>query len=160
MLTRSLLAVDLGLRTGLALFGGDGRLLWYRSTNFGSMARLKRGAFAVLNGIPDLGWMVLEGGGAVAEVWMREADRRRVVVRRISAERWRREFLYVREQRSGKLAKRNADELARRVIEWSGAPRPTSLRHDAAEAILIGLWGVLEVGWLPALPAELRRGFG
>ncbi|MBC8076709.1 MAG: hypothetical protein H7Y32_11595, partial [Chloroflexales bacterium] len=46
---------------------------------------------------------------------------------------------------------------ARRVIAWAGAPRPTSLRHDAAEAILIGLWGALEVGWLPALPPELRR---
>jgi hypothetical protein len=46
------------------------------------------------------------------------------------------------------------------VIEWSGITRPTSLRHDAAEAILIGLWGVLEAGWLPALPPELRAGCG
>jgi LexA DNA binding domain len=29
-----------------------------------------------------------------------------------------------------------------------GAAHPTSLRHDAAEAMLIGLWSVLEVGWL------------
>jgi hypothetical protein len=31
------------------------------------------------------------------------------------------------------------------------------LRHDTAEAILIGLWGVLEVGWLERLPDDLRR---
>ena len=48
------------------------------------------------------------------------------------------------------------EPLARRVIEWSNAPRPTSLRHDAAEAILIGLWGVLQAGQLPRLPTELR----
>ncbi len=154
---RSLLAVDLGLKTGLALYGGDGRLVWYRSTNFGSMARLKRGAFSVLNGIPDLTWMVLEGGGEIAEVWEKEAERRRVAVRRIAAHHWRERLLYVREQRTGKLAKRNAGEIARRVIDWSGAARPTSLRHDAAEAILIGLWGVLYVEWLDALPAEVRR---
>jgi hypothetical protein len=47
--------------------------------------------------------------------------------------------------------------LARRVIAWSEARRPTSLRHDAAEAILTGLWGVLEVGWLDSLPEELGR---
>ncbi|MFL5542498.1 MAG: hypothetical protein ACJ8J0_26165 [Longimicrobiaceae bacterium] len=42
-------------------------------------------------------------------------------------------------------------------IEWSGAPRATSLRHDAAEAILIGFWAVLDIGWLPEIPPALRR---
>ncbi|MBI4581226.1 MAG: hypothetical protein HY718_16105 [Planctomycetes bacterium] len=58
--------------------------------------------------------------------------------------------------RTGPQAKRHAGTLARRAIEWSGAARPTSLRHDAAEAILIGLYGVVQVGWLPRLPAELH----
>ncbi len=39
---QTLLAVDLGVRTGLALYGGDGRLLRYRSQNFGSAARLRQ----------------------------------------------------------------------------------------------------------------------
>jgi len=47
--------------------------------------------------------------------------------------------------------------MARRVILWSGVQKPTSLRHDAAEAILAGLWGVIDVGWLESLPLELRR---
>lgn len=38
------------------------------------------------------------------------------------------------------------------MIDWSGARRPTSLRHDAAEAIMIGLWGVLHLGWLVPSP--------
>lgn len=74
-----------------------------------------------------------------------------------SAEDWRASLLYPREQRSGIDAKRTADVLARRVIEWSRAPRATSLRHDAAEAILIGFWGALSLGWLASVPLALRR---
>lgn len=47
--------------------------------------------------------------------------------------------------------------LTRGIIVGSGAAKPTSLKHDAAEAILLGLWAVLEVGWLVRVPAELRR---
>ncbi|MBB4635296.1 hypothetical protein [Longimicrobium terrae] len=153
----SLLAVDLGLRTGLALFGADGRLIWYRSQNFGSAPRLRRGVHGLLHTLPELRWLVMEGGGPLADIWEKEADRRGLQVRRIGADVWRRELLWDREQRSGAAAKANADPLARRVIDWSGAARPTSLRHDAAEAILVGLWGVLHTGILPALPPELRR---
>jgi hypothetical protein len=78
-------------------------------------------------------------------------------VRQISAETWRRLLLYAREQRSGAQAKEHATALARRIILWSEARHPTSLRDDAAEAILIGLWGALEVGWLTEFPVVVRR---
>lgn len=153
----SLLAVDLGLRTGLALYGSDGRLQWYRSQNFGSNARLKRGAFGVLKDLAGVEHLVLEGGGRLADLWAKEGARRGLRVRVVDAHTWRQVLLYPRERRSGGEAKAAADTLARRVIAWSGASRPTSLRHDAAEAILVGLWGVLQTGWLPELPAELQR---
>jgi hypothetical protein len=153
----TLLAIDLGLSTGLALYGADGRLAWYRSHNYGSAARLRRGAYALLSDTPGLVWLVIEGGGNLADIWEHAAAQQGISVRRISAEIWREQLLYVRERRSGAQAKQHADALARRVIEWSGAARPTALRHDTAEAILIGLWGVLELGWLPALPPEVRR---
>jgi len=153
----SLLAVDLGVRTGLALYGRDGRLKWYRSRNFGTIQRLRRGVSAVLDGISDIDRLVLEGGGELAEIWEREAIRRALPVIKINAELWRKEFLYPREQRSGRDAKQKAGEMARLVILWSGVRKPTSLRHDAAEAILAGLWGVMDVGWLKSLPPELRR---
>ena len=152
-----LLAVDLGLRSGMALFGADGRLRWYRSQNFGSQTRLKRAVPSVLQSAGPLAWLVLEGGGPVADVWEREAARRALPVLRVAAQDWRASLLYAREQRSGSDAKEAADGLARRVIEWSGAPRPTSLRHDAAEAILLGLWGAVELGWLGQIPPEVRR---
>ncbi len=153
----SLLAVDLGLRTGLALYGADGRLRWYRSQNFGSNARLRRGASGVLHGLDGLEYLVLEGGGTLAELWAKEGARRGLKVRVVDAGTWRSVLLYPRERRSGADAKAVADTLARRVIAWSDAARPTSLRHDAAEAILVGLWGVVQAGWLPGVPPALRR---
>lgn len=151
----SLLAVDVGIRTGLAAYRDDGHLIWYRSQNFGAAARLKRAIPALLHEAFDPAEVVLEGGGPLVEHWTTMSERHGARVLRVSAEAWRSFFLLSREQRSGEQAKRVADGVARRVIEWSNAPRPTSLRHDAAEAILIGLWGVLQVGWLKALPKGL-----
>ena len=153
----SLLAVDLGLKTGLALYGADNRLVWYRSHNFGTAERLKRGVPGILDMIPDLKVIVVEGGGNLAMIWEREAQRRGLALVKIGAESWRPLFLHPREQRSGSDAKRFAGDMARKVIAWSQLPRPTSLRHDAAEAVLIGLWGLLQVGMLPELPRELQR---
>ena len=153
----ALLAVDLGVRTGFACFGEEGRLRWYRSQNFGAAARLRRAIPGLLASPDDLTRVVIEGGGPLAESWRAEAERRGALVQRVSAEEWRSLFLLPREQQSGPQAKEVARRLARRVIEWSGAPRPTSLRHDAAEAVLIGLWGVLSAGWLRALPPGLLR---
>lgn len=152
----SLLAVDLGLRTGLALFGKDGRLQWYRSQNFGSKARLKRGAHGVLKDLPDLAVLFLEGGGGVANLWQRAAERRSIPVHQTSAEQWRRELLHPRQRRTGAQAKDEAGRMARRVIAWSEAAAPTSLRHDAAEAICLGLWAAVALGWLDGVPASVR----
>ena len=152
----SLLAVDLGVRTGLAGYGDDGRLRWYRSQNFGSSPRLRRAVPGILAGVPDLTRLVVEGGGPLTAHWTAEAERRRIEVHQVTAETWRAVFLLEREQRTGVAAKAVAGKLARRVVEWSGAPRPTSLTHDAAEAILIGLC-VLAAGWLRQLPPAVLR---
>lgn len=152
---RTLLAVDLGLRAGLALFGGDGRLLWARSHNFGSRERLRRGAHGILSAVEGLAAVYVEGDRSLGAVWLREAQKQGgcVMGRAVAPETWRERLLLPRERRSGEEAKAAADVLARRVFAWSGLPRPTALRHDAAEAVLIGLFGVLELGWLDALPA-------
>jgi hypothetical protein len=147
----TLLAVDLGVRTGLALFRSDGRLVWYRSQNFGNAARLRRAVGGLLNECGDLAWVFLEGGGPLADIWLAATAKRAVQTRRVAAEDWRADVLLQRQQRRGPQAKRAADIVARRVIEWSSAARPTSLRHDAAEAILLGVWGAWQVGWLSSL---------
>ena len=140
-----LLSVDMGLKTGLALFGRDGRLIWYRSQNYASGRRLKSAVHGIFKEQSDVSILVIE-----------EANRKNIKFFQIDADAWREKFLYKREQRSGKQAKQNAQVIAKKVIEWSGAKRPAALRHDAAEAILAGLWGVLEAGWLKAVPKEIR----
>jgi len=153
-----LLAVDLGLKTGLALYGNNGKHIWYRSHNYGTTERLRRGAFGIMDSIPDLTAIVIEGGGNLATVWEKEAERRGTSFCRVGAEVWRQLFLLPREQRTGIEAKRWAGHMARKIITWSHTVQPSSLRHDAAEAMRVGLWGVLHLGWLQSLPAELRRG--
>ncbi len=145
-----LLAVDLGVKTGLALYSQDGKLQWYRSHNFGSVPRLRRAVPGLLHAIPQLAWLILEGGGVIADIWKREAARQHIAVRQIHAETWRQVLLYPRQQRDGAMAKNSAIAMAQEEIVRSGARRPTALRDDAAEAILIGLWGVLEVDWITA----------
>ncbi len=138
--------MDLGLRTGLALFERDGWLRWYRSQHFGTRTQLRRAVPALLetSGVTHL---VLEGGGPIALIWVHEARRRGIAVRQISAEVWRNRLLTPKQQLSRERSKQSAQALARQVIAMSNAPKPTSLRHDAAEAILIGYWAVLEEGW-------------
>jgi hypothetical protein len=153
-----LIAVDLGLRTGVAVYGRDGRLQRYRSQHFGDRNALRRGALGALDlvrGGAAVRWLVLEGDVQMAAIWARAGERRGASSVVVQAERWRSVLLHPVERRDARRAKTAADGLARAVIAWSGAPAPTSLRHDAAEAVLAGLWGVLEVGWLPALPPAL-----
>ena len=152
----ALLAVDLGLKTGLAMFARDGRLEWYRSRNFGSRARLRRAAGAILKEAGDVQVLVLEGGGDIAVPWITEARRRGLQVLQLDAGVWRKTLLLDRHQRSGKDAKKHADKLARRIIEQLAGKKPTSLRHDAAEAICIGLWGLNQLGWIPELHAIIK----
>jgi hypothetical protein len=135
-----LLAVDLGLRCGWATFDGDGRLLAYGSRHFGNRTALRKAIPRILGEYPQLGLLVIEGGGDLFVPWEKEAARRSIAVKQVMGEEWRRQILLPRQQTSGKDAKAAADGLAREVIERSGAKRPTSLRHDAAEAILVGTW--------------------
>jgi hypothetical protein len=154
----ALLAVDLGLRTGFAAFARDGRLVWTRSQNLGTRGRLKAAAASFLDDLGGLERLVLEGGGDLARLWAAAGEKRGLTVRVVHAERWRSDLLYARDRRTGADAKAAADRLARSVIAWSGAPAPKGpLRHDAAEAVGVGLWGVIEAGWLDGVPEPVRR---
>ena len=120
------------------------------------MSRLKKGVAGVIKPLDELAWVVVEGDRRMAEIWEAAAGHRGARFDWVSPERWRQSLLLPRKQRSGAKAKAEADVLARKVIRWSELKGPTSLRHDAAEAILIGLWAVLSLGWLKDNP--LRKG--
>jgi predicted TIM-barrel fold metal-dependent hydrolase len=135
-----ILAVDLGLRCGWAAFGAAGRLFGYGSRHFGTRAMLRKAVPRILEQFPNLDLLVVEGGGDLFVPWEKEAARRNVTVKQVMGEEWRKTILLPSQRRSGENAKAAADGLAREVIERAGAKRPTSLRHDAAEAILVGAW--------------------
>lgn len=135
-----MLAIDLGLHSGWAAFAPEGRLVAYGSRHFGSRATLRKAVPQILDLYPSLSLLVVEGGGDLFVPWEKEAARRSIPVKQISGEDWRKSILLPWQRRTGKDAKAAADGIAREVIERSGAKRPTSLRHDAAEAILVGAW--------------------
>jgi hypothetical protein len=146
----ALLAVDLGLKTGVACFDRTGRPLWARSRRLPSMAALKRWLRGLLLDMPVLEVLVLEGGGAVATAWEREAVRRDLEVLRLSAEEWRGALLFKRQRGGSSVAKAGAGVLARRILVGSGVAGPTPLTHDAAEALCIGHYAVGLLGWTEA----------
>lgn len=151
-----LLAIDAGVKMGLALFQKPGKLVWYRSHNMGSVSSLRKAAYSLLHSLDNLTFIVVEGGGPVADAWIKEAKKMDIQIIETDAGEWRKEILFTREQRHGSTAKQTAILLSRQIIEKSLAPSMNSPTHDAAEAILIGLWGCKTAGWIEELPL-LRR---
>lgn len=143
----ALLAVDAGIRTGLALIDRRGRLLWCRSHNLGSMTRLKKAANRMLFELPDLEYVVVEGGGQTADIWEHAASKRELTFWLIQADHWRADFLLPKQRQSGHKAKIAARTLVDKITRAEGWSSPTPPRHDAAEAALIGLWATVRLGW-------------
>ena len=154
--SQHLLAVDVGLHTGLALFDSEAQLLWYRSHHLASPTKLKRLASKLLRESPRPTQLFLEGSGQLAAIWQQEADKLAIHSVQIHAQQWRSQLFHDRQHRSGAQAKREAAGLARQVITQLGNKQPTSLRHDTAEAVLVGLYGLLQLGWLESWPPHSR----
>lgn len=139
----SLLAVDAGLRCGLALFDiTTGQLRWFRSHNFGALPRLRRAAASLIKEIPDVTACVIEGGGAIADPWIKSASFHHIEYRQIAAEHWRSGMLLSRQRRSGADAKKAALVSARSTISQAADKRAKDITDDTAEAILIGEWAI------------------
>lgn len=149
----ALLAVDAGVRTGLALLDRDGRILWCRSHNLGNTARLKKAAARVLYELPALEYLIVEGGGQTAGIWEHAAARRGLPCMLVQAQDWRADFLLPRQMASGNKAKAAACALVAAILRREGWSSPTTPGHDAAEAALVGLWAAVRLGWraMPAL---------
>ena len=102
-----LLAIDLGLRTGLAVYGRDGKLVWYRSRNYGNKTRLRKAARSVIEEAGTVHVVAIEGGGDIALPWVHEIERRDIELIQVQAESWRKDLLLSRHQRNGPQAKKH-----------------------------------------------------
>jgi len=149
-----LLAVDLGLKAGMALYDGSGALRWCRSTHFASKKVLRQAVPSILKNNPGISHLVMEGDRILAEIWEKAARRRHITCERVRPEVWRQSLLLPRQQRTGADAKRHAMQMATEIIRASPSRNPTSLQVDAAEAVLIGYWAVQAHGWAVDSPKQ------
>lgn len=154
----NLLAVDLGVKTGMAIFTSEGKLLWYGSRNYGSKNSLRSDIPRLLQQYGPLRRLVLEGGGALYEVWQREAQREQIPVTAFHADYWREMFFGSGYLMHTDKAKVKAVEMAERVINQLGVYKFSTPVHHAAEAILAGLCFLYEEG-LVNFPTEIQRLF-
>ena len=151
-----LLALDLGLRFGWACYTDDARLIAYGSHHCAKRAKLKSIAWSTLSKLPTGSEVYIEGGGVLLDVWCKEARRRQVICHVLHAERWRADCLLPRDQQSGASAKRKAQTLSRTIITTQSGQAPISLRHDTAEATLMGWWALYQSEWIS--PTEFKQG--
>lgn len=151
-----LMAVDLGVRTGLAVFGSDGRLYWYRSQNFGTAARLRRAVPWILSLQDDLRYIVIEGGGPLLKIWESGLRHTSVELIRIMAEDWRNEIFYPKEHQNRRQSKANSVYYAMRAVHQLAVHRITPVDDNTADAILAGLYGMKLLGWIDN-PREYLR---
>ena len=118
------------------------------SRNLGRRSRLRQAARSLLAPYHELEWIVAEGDPNLAKAWF--GARPGATSRLLSAEIWRPAFFTPRQRSSGSKAKSEAEKLAREVMRAAGLAAPSGLTDDAAEAVLIGLWAVTELGWRQA----------
>lgn len=156
----ALLAVDLGLRCGLAWFVrgelGEVRLVRHRCTEFHTRTRLKAAVGGILAEVPGLIAVVAEGDRGLWAIWEKAARVRGAEVACVSPERWRRGLWGEATPAAGKdakaLARRMAEGEGRRgdggIVGRLGVRGATAMRTDAAEAVCLGYWAAREVGWL------------
>lgn len=152
--TKYLLAVDAGIRTGLALYSQEGKLVWYRSHNMGSISSLRKAVYHLLKSVECLSYLVVEGGGPITSAWLHTATKLGIEALQTDAGIWRKEIFSMGKYRNSNIAKESAIRLAHQIILLSEAPSYNLPTHDAAEAILIGLWGCKKINWIEKYPFE------
>lgn len=172
------LAVDLGLRTGLCLLDDAGRLIRYEQMVFVDEEELAQAAARILEewesdanheGAQHEQWTItnlaIEGGDPLLwAAWRAAAEggaARGVPAPRIlsiTADEWRSHLLLPKEKKSGSEAKAAARLIARQVVADFGtmAEHTGSFATDSAESVLLGFYVACRLGWISRQP-PIRR---
>jgi len=135
-----LLAVDGGLRAGVAMFDRHGTPLWCRSFHYATIGSMRRAARALFFRHAQLEHLLVEGGGAAGGAWQREGAHAGLQVHAIGAEAWRRALLPAHAVRSGKDSKQAAVAMASALFRRHGKALVRPPAHDAAEAVMAGVY--------------------
>ena len=156
---RRLLAVDLGLRTGAALFDHNGKILRVSSCHFVNPDALKQGLVDLImkSGVTHV---VIEGEDRkLYNIWKKAIEQLPgdVNIARVIADDWRKDFLLKKERMNAFKAKEAASLIAKQFLV--GTEYETAkLSVDAHEAVLIGHHSLRVLGWVDSssLPAVQR----
>jgi predicted phosphodiesterase len=166
-----LLAVDLGLKTGLSLFNDEGKLLRFDNFQFESPQQLLRAAKSVLSTweedvkeTDDRGrrWKIskiaIEGGDPpLRDAWHEAADGRCSILH-VRPEEWRADLLLTKEKMDGEKAKSASRLIARQIVsDYGDFNFDGKFQTDMAESILLGLHVARRLGWISPRDPPVRR---
>lgn len=121
-----LLSVDLGLRSGFALYNSTGHLISFAHHRFDTLQNLKASVLVELSTLSkhyNLNHFVLEGDAVYRSIWTSAINQfaadyeKTAVIIYIDPAEWRDRLLISRERKSGKDAK-CASRLISRQIMW------------------------------------------
>jgi Icc-related predicted phosphoesterase len=166
-----LLAVDLGLRSGVSLFNNRGELVRYEQFHFERETLQETAQQLVQEWEEDVNkdmdssdprpWRVthlaIEGGDpAFRDAWSEATED--VSLLYVSPEEWRGGLLLDKEKTSGKDSKAAARLIARQVVTDFGVMslHDGKFKTDVAEAVVLGLYVARKLGWITREPA-IRR---
>jgi Calcineurin-like phosphoesterase len=187
--TSLLLAVDMGLKSGLSLFNSKGKLLRYEQFQFDrdqlpeTAKRLVAEWEAAVNvnnsndndnasgthqNNSRLTHIAVEGvNGYMLQAWAEAAPSTPTmpccVLLKVSPEEWRAELLNKKErQNGGQDAKAAARLIARQVVDDYGVmgTHQGKFKTDVAEAVCLGLYASRRLGWIQQEPAVRRYSNG
>ena len=165
---RMLLAVDLGLRTGVSMFDDSGRLLRYEYFHFDSAEKLQEMAEILLKewelevntrvntvesgNMFKLTHIAIEGADPpLAEAW-RRASNGLMALLFVKPEEWRGDLLTKEEMFSGESSKAASRRMAQQIIAEYGETNVQpclDIQTDMAESLLLGLHVARRLGWVP-----------
>ena len=170
-----LLAVDLGLRSGVSMYNSQGQLLRYEQFHF-DRETLPQVARDIVedwefecNDSSDkaneatrkpfrITHIAIEGGDPVfREAWAE--TRGDVSVLSVPPEEWRAGLLTKKERKSGKDAKAAARLIARQVVSEFGTMdlHDGKFKTDVAESVVLGMYVARKLGWISTQGPVVRR---
>lgn len=155
-----LMAVDLGLRTGVCLLDQQGRILQYAQFHYDTTDALCKGAEKLLKEWQEeynrvngayISHLAIEGSDPpVLDAWRTAASklRRPPAILYVRPEEWRSDMLSHADQQSGALAKEASERLAEALLHQQEQDSGGAVATDVAESILLGVHVARRLGWV------------
>jgi hypothetical protein len=167
-----LMAVDLGLKSGVSLFNCQGELVRYEQFYFEKETLQKTAQNLIATWEQDVNieteeestslpskvtHIAIEGAdGYMLRAWADAAPHQSIL--RVSPEEWRSDLLLAKESTSGANSKAAARLIARQVVQDFGVMEAHTGKFptDVAEAVVMGLYVARKLGWITREPAVRR----